>query len=221
MSGYSKELASDYVSKRELYTEGDEEMFKILDTVGVKNKTILDFGCGDGRYSVVLKDMGAKEVFGIDVGEQMIKFANSKIKDKDGINFLVADGRDLPFENGRFDLVFSNFVLIAFNELLEPLKEISRTLKSGGHLIAVTNSAVKNKELHSKAIPILLGGKDGTLVNDFLESEEEIKSKIIESGLEIELFKELVAPYAQVDPDYIDKDKVKNFHAVLFLAKKP
>jgi len=40
-----------------------------------KNKTILDFACGSGRFSNVFADYGAKQVIGIDISEDSLKHA--------------------------------------------------------------------------------------------------------------------------------------------------
>ena len=39
----------------------------------IKDKTVLDMGCGSGRYSIALKVLGAKKVTGIDAGKGVMK----------------------------------------------------------------------------------------------------------------------------------------------------
>jgi len=43
----------------------------------IRNKTILDFGCGEGHFSRFAIKSGAKGVFGIDISEEMLQLAES------------------------------------------------------------------------------------------------------------------------------------------------
>ncbi len=72
----------------------------------VKGKTALDFGCGTGRSTRFLENLGF-ECVGIDISGQMIKQA-MKI-DPSGNYLLVEDGDFSPLINNKFDLVFSGF----------------------------------------------------------------------------------------------------------------
>ena len=93
---------------------------------------VLDDGCGSGRYSLALKQLGVKEVIGIDVSQNSIDFANSmNIFDED-VSFLKASVLDIPFEDNKFDFVFSNGVLHHTINTLKGLEEIYRVMKPGG-----------------------------------------------------------------------------------------
>jgi SAM-dependent methyltransferase len=47
----------------------------------IEGKTVIDFGCGPGLYSIVLAKMGAQEVLGVDFSEKMIRIARSRAVD--------------------------------------------------------------------------------------------------------------------------------------------
>jgi ubiquinone/menaquinone biosynthesis C-methylase UbiE len=94
--------------------------------------TVLDLGCGTGRTTGVLDEMGF-EVVGVDVSEPMVSRARQLFPD---IEFRSGDARDLQFDDERFD-----YVLFSFNGLdyVKPegdryvaLREIWRVLKPGG-----------------------------------------------------------------------------------------
>jgi SAM-dependent methyltransferase len=53
--------------------------------------------------------------------------------------FVLADAANLPFADGRFDLVFANHMLYHVPDLPRTLAELGRVLRPGGRLIAATN----------------------------------------------------------------------------------
>jgi len=116
-----------------------EEAFRILKTRFernnldinlLKDKIVLDLGCGSGRYTYALKKLGAKEVTGVDLD---ISFAEENIK-VEGIKFMRGSVDKIPQESDSFDFVFCNGVLHHTDNLIkEGIKEISRVLKKEGH----------------------------------------------------------------------------------------
>ena len=96
------------------------------------NENILDDGCGSGRYSLALKEMGAKNVTGIDVSSNSIAFANKMNPFDDNVFFKQASVLELPFEDASFNFVFSNGVLHHTTDTLQGLSEIYRVLEPGG-----------------------------------------------------------------------------------------
>jgi len=47
----------------------------------IKGKKVLDFGCGNGRYSLALRKLGAKQVDGFDFSKKPVNFSKK-------VNFL-------------------------------------------------------------------------------------------------------------------------------------
>ncbi len=99
-----------------------------------KGKRCLDAGCGGGRYSLAMAQMGASSVVGVDVsgsgledaarrGERL-GFAN--------VSFQQASVLDLPFPNAEFDFVCCSGVLHHTPAVERGLREICRVLKPGG-----------------------------------------------------------------------------------------
>ena len=136
---YSPELAKNYSQKREQFNETDTVFVNALNEIGVKDKSIIDLGCGDGRHARLIKEMGATHVTGVDVSEKMIELAKEKTENNPDVTFFVADGRNLPLENESTDIVISNFVIHYFHDANEIFTEISRVLKVGGHFIGTFN----------------------------------------------------------------------------------
>lgn len=106
-----------------------------IDLDWFKGKECLDAGCGGGRYTTALASLGFKSVIGIDMGTKGIEDARKRISNfplKDKIEFMVGNVLELPFEDDRFDFVFSNGVLHHTNDPEKGIDEIYRVLKPGG-----------------------------------------------------------------------------------------
>jgi ubiquinone/menaquinone biosynthesis C-methylase UbiE len=91
----------------------------------LKDKIVLDNGCGSGRYTVALKILGAKEVIGLDMGE------GKKIS-YEAVKYVKGSVESLPFDDNFFDFVFCNGVLHHTPYTKEGIKEIYRVLKPRG-----------------------------------------------------------------------------------------
>jgi ubiquinone/menaquinone biosynthesis C-methylase UbiE len=103
------------------------------------SSTILDFGCGTGLSTRFLKKMNY-DCIGVDHNKQMLEFA--KLNDPSGL-YLESTVDSLPFECGSFEMVVAVFVLFempTLKTMINSLGEISRILKPGGVLIAITGS---------------------------------------------------------------------------------
>ena len=111
----------------------------ILDLIGqeIKNKNILDVGCGDGVISYLLAKKGAK-VIGIDNSEIAINFAKEKCIDLNNVEFLVASAHRLPFESKTFDYIVSSEVIEHLNNPDKMLYEIKRIWNKKGKIIITT-----------------------------------------------------------------------------------
>lgn len=116
-----------------------------------KFQRILDIGCGDGNFTVLIKKVcNANEVYGVEISETGVKMAEKK-----GIKAikLNVDEEDLPFEDEYFDAVFAGEVI---EHLYDPdhfLDEVYRVLKPNGLLVITTPNLAS---IHNR-IALLLG----------------------------------------------------------------
>lgn len=98
--------------------------------------TMLDIGCGGGATlkRLLKRSQGAK-VYGIDISEESVAKAcgvNKALIDKQ-IFVRQGSAAELPYEDGKFDLVTAVETVYFWPNLPNCLQEVSRVLKSGGH----------------------------------------------------------------------------------------
>lgn len=92
----------------------------------------LDIGCGEGRVSRDLRELGHR-VVGLDAAPSMVTAA----RDADpGGEYLLASAADMPFEDGAADLAIAFMTLMDMDDMPGALREIGRVLEPGGRLIA-------------------------------------------------------------------------------------
>jgi SAM-dependent methyltransferase len=119
--------------------KGDESREGLLDewmlrAVGdVQNLRVIDLGCGEGRFSRMLAQRGAR-VTGIDLCVAMIDAAEDlRVSDE---RYAVGDMENLrDFEDGSFDLAVSYITLVDVHDLGAALRESFRVLRPGGRFI--------------------------------------------------------------------------------------
>jgi ubiquinone/menaquinone biosynthesis C-methylase UbiE len=90
--------------------------------------SVLDVACGPGYVSAAAKKLGAIPT-GIDFSEKMIAIARMVLPD---IPFVQGDAQNLPFADGCFDRVLSNFGLLHVSHPEKACAEACRVLKCGG-----------------------------------------------------------------------------------------
>ena len=95
----------------------------------VRGLTVLDAGCGSGRYLRELNDRGARAI-GMDLSPAMLARARETTA-----RITRADLRALPFDAMSIDLVVCGLALGDVAEIELALTEIARVLRPGGCVI--------------------------------------------------------------------------------------
>ena len=120
---------TEYFDKNALKWEEREKEYvpyflkNILNILKTKGGSLLDVGCGTGRYLGPL----SKEfdnVQGIDVSKNMVYLAK-----KNGDEVRLGDCNNLPFEDNSFDVVLSIGVLEHLGDYSKGLYEMKRVAK--------------------------------------------------------------------------------------------
>ncbi len=111
------------------------EIPQLFDLIGdVKDKTILDLGCGSGGHDRKLIELGAKSVLGVDLSTNMI---NEAIKDKnsDKLDYKVMSMTDIDKLDMKFDLVVSSLAIHYIEDYDGLCKKVYDVLNPEGEFI--------------------------------------------------------------------------------------
>lgn len=102
----------------------------------VRDKRILDAGCGEGRFARMLAERGAR-VTAIDLSRRMIEIARSEeAKAPLGIEFSEMSITHLSsFADESFDLAVAYLSILDVEDHQAAIDEIQRVLKRGGRFI--------------------------------------------------------------------------------------
>jgi SAM-dependent methyltransferase len=92
----------------------------------------LDIGCGEGRVSRDLRELGHR-VVGVDQSPSMI--AAARDADPEG-EYVEADSAALPFEDGSADLAIAFMSLMDMDDMPAGVRELARVLEPGGLFVA-------------------------------------------------------------------------------------
>jgi ubiquinone/menaquinone biosynthesis C-methylase UbiE len=103
--------------------------------VNVRNKQVVDIGCGGGIYSKVFEDLGASHVIGVDFSEQILNSAKENCHDYQNISFIVGNAFETTLASGQYDIILEKALIHHVDDLHSCFKEAYRLLKNGGSLI--------------------------------------------------------------------------------------
>jgi len=109
----------------------------------VKNKRVLDLGCGCGYGSYYTARNRANIVVGIDKSTEAIEFSKRRYS-ANNLAFLLADVSSLPFSSAAFDVILAFELIEHVQDYKAMLTEVKRVLASSGVLVVST----PNKETY-------------------------------------------------------------------------
>ncbi|MEO6025487.1 MAG: class I SAM-dependent methyltransferase [Candidatus Binatia bacterium] len=97
---------------------------------------ILDVGCGCGETSLELgRRVGPTgSVLGVDISTIMLEHAAERGKAAANVQFMVGDAQTHPFAAGSFDVIFSRFGVMFFQDPPAAFVNLARALVPGGRI---------------------------------------------------------------------------------------
>ena len=111
---------------------------RIPDPLGGRGEA-LDVGCGNGKTSSKLIDLGYRTT-GVDFSGKAVESCTELLGDR--ASFRVASATELPFPDGSFDYITAVHVLehLTDDELSVAVSEFNRILRNGGFIFTRTFS---------------------------------------------------------------------------------
>lgn len=129
-------FATEYIR---FIDEGDPSRTVLLDTVmleecgNVNGQLILDIGAGEGRFSRMLAQRGARTI-SLDLFWPMVQTARKRAVGDSAI--VRSPATTLPIASSTIDTVVSYIVWVDVPDFRSAIAEAARVLKPGGHLVA-------------------------------------------------------------------------------------
>jgi ubiquinone/menaquinone biosynthesis C-methylase UbiE len=98
----------------------------------VRGRRVLELGCGAADWSIALAREGARAV-GLDFSEARLRQARDRIR-RAGVkvSLMQANAESLPYPDGHFDIVLSDYGATTFANPRRTVPEVGRVLRTGG-----------------------------------------------------------------------------------------
>jgi SAM-dependent methyltransferase len=108
----------------------------------VRGLDVIELGCGTAYLSGLLAREGARPV-GLDLTPAQLATAR-RCQERFGLPFPLVEGNaeEVPFHNGSFDLVVSEYGASVWCDPERWIAEAARLLRPGGRLVFLTNSVL-------------------------------------------------------------------------------
>jgi ubiquinone/menaquinone biosynthesis C-methylase UbiE len=125
---------------------------------------VLDIGCGYGETCLEIGAIVGSEgeVLGLDCTQAFLEIASQE-RDESGLNnvsFVLGDAQSHEFPENYYDVVYSRFGVMFFQNIVYALKNAYKTLKPGGKLCMIVWRTIDDnpcwsmaKEIASRHLP--------------------------------------------------------------------
>ena len=134
---------------------------RAIDKLDLSNgKRILDIGCGCGATTLeIAKMIPDGKIIGVDISEPMLNQARKDALEMSLSNteFVVQDVQTDEISKDLFDIAFSRFGVMFFEDSYEAFKNINNALKIGGQLSFVCWQEPLLNPWQSLSIQVIFG----------------------------------------------------------------
>lgn len=127
----------EYVNlQREFYSDvpdSGRRFFREALQEGIEHKIIADIGCGAGDDAVAYKQMGARQVIGVEPSLQMLEEARKTIEGSSiEVDLVAGAWEHLPLASDSVDAVTARYSFHVIPDLDRAYEEVARVLKKKG-----------------------------------------------------------------------------------------
>lgn len=142
--------ADDYAAHRRLHPRVFQELSE-RGGLGA-GALVLEVGCGTGNYVQALAESFGCTAYGLDPSAAMLAHARSR---PGAVGWVLGRAEQLGFAGITFDLIFAVDVIHHVSERAAFFREAARTLRTGGRVCIVTDSAeiIRRREVLSGYFP--------------------------------------------------------------------
>ena len=146
-------------------------LLRLVDFDGYRGRQVLDVGCGAG-VDLARFARGGALATGVDIAPAAIDLARANVAQQGLVaELLVADGEDLPFPDGRFDLVFAHGVVQYTSDDRRLVEECRRVLRPGGLAIFQVYNRVSWLNALSRVMKVGLEHEDAPVIKTYSPGE--------------------------------------------------
>jgi malonyl-CoA O-methyltransferase len=152
----------------------------------LKEKSVLDAGCGTGKFCVIAAEQGASFVKGIDLSPAMIEEAK---KNCPTATFECADLAVATIETSRYDVIICGLVLGHIENTEPVLQKLSGALKTGGTMILTDFHPYQSMMKAKRTFKDTTSGKTFEVKHN-IHKLDEYFTVLRNAGIGIKTFKE-------------------------------
>jgi SAM-dependent methyltransferase len=135
----------------QFHTRGLAATAELAKLAGITaDMSVLDVGSGVGGPARFLAATHGCRVIGVDISEPFVeaaRYLTERTGQSRQVSFQIASALELPFDDGRFDVVLLQHVAMNIPDRTRLYREIRRTLKPGGRF-ATFDVVLKSSEPH-------------------------------------------------------------------------
>lgn len=140
---------------------------RVVDFNGYSERRLLEVGCGIGTDLVRFAQGGARAT-GVDLSTTALTLAERNAEHSGvSVDFRLANGEHLPFEDGTFDVVYGHGVLQYTARPRQMVEECRRVLASHGEAIFMVYNRVSWLNALSKLMKVSLEHEDAPVLRKY------------------------------------------------------
>jgi SAM-dependent methyltransferase len=161
-------------------------------TTGLTIRTLLDLGCGTGRFSAALSSTFEADVFALDPSSEMLRRAAAKANDG-RVHHVRAGAEEIPLAPGSIDVIFTS---MSFHHFIDPTRavhECRRVLRERGRVLVRTGTRERAAEY--PYVPFFPSSQ--ALIEDLLPDVTRFRTCFASAGFEltsVSLISQTIAP---------------------------
>ncbi len=134
--------------EKDLRITGDMYFDIVTDKMLNEQCTVIDIGCGSGRFIKYLEGR-YKKIIGLDPS-QAIFAADSLVGKNDKVEMLMASTDNIPFPDNSFDFGYSLGVLHHIPDTKKALNDCVKKIRSGGFFLIYLYYKLENRPFYFK-----------------------------------------------------------------------